>query len=325
MHIIPPPIWRRVQLTNFTNWQKLADFLQLSEIQRQSIDPAPNFPLNVPLRLAEKMRKGDLDDPLLRQFLPTKAEQVQTPDFISDPIGDSFCTLTPKLLQKYQGRALLLCSSACAMHCRFCFRQNFGYERQGQVFETELASIAADTDLEEVILSGGDPLSLSNEILIQLIQRLSTISHIRRLRVHTRFPIGIPERLDTELIRCVKDLPLQMWWIIHSNHPRELDDDVLVALTKLRKAGAVVMNQAVLLKDVNDDVETQKALCEKLIDNGIVPYYLHQLDRVAGAAHFEVPVEQGKRIIEELRKQLPGYAVPRYVAEIYGEPSKTPL
>jgi EF-P beta-lysylation protein EpmB len=307
------------------HWEKLADYLELSSAQKSLIDTKPNFILNLPRRLAAKIEKGNLNDPLLLQFLPTLAEKTNRSDFVSDPTEDTTFCKSPKLLQKYQNRALLICTSACAMHCRYCFRQNFDYDQQGAIFEKEIQIIAEDSSIHEIILSGGDPLSLSNDILEDLFQRLSQIPHIRRIRIHTRFPIGIPERIDSTLLAILRAVPVQMWIIIHANHARELDEDVLAALSSLRKLGIVMMNQSVLLRGVNDNLESLKDLCEKLANNGIVPYYLHQLDRVAGSEHFEVSVEKGKWLVSELRKQLSGYAIPTYVAEIAGKQSKTPL
>lgn len=247
------------------------------------------------------------------------------PAYVNDPTEDSSFCKSSKLLQKYQNRALLICTSACAMHCRYCFRQNFDYDQQGADFDKEIDIISQDSSLHEIILSGGDPLSLSNEILADLFQKLSKIPHISRIRIHTRFPIGIPERIDPPFLKILENSSKMVWFTIHSNHARELDDEVLASLARIRKLGVVLMNQSVLLQGVNDDIQTLKDLCEKLVDNGIIPYYLHQLDRVAGSSHFEVPIEKGKWLISELRKQLSGYAIPMYVAEIAGEHSKTPL
>lgn len=320
-----PPVWRQIQKTNFVQWDKLADFLQLTEEQRRQIDPKPQFPLNLPCRLVSKIEKGNLNDPLLRQFLPLKQERQHALAFVDDPVGDLACRRTSKLLHKYSSRVLLVSTSACAMHCRYCFRQNYPYESSGHDFENEIRLIAADESIREVILSGGDPLSLSNHNLCKLFSSLSLIKHIKRVRLHTRFPIGIPERIDAELLQMFQEFPKQIWVVIHSNHPNELDEDVLASLKAIQKLGIPVLNQSVLLRGVNDDAATLKTLCEKLVDQGITPYYLHQLDRVQGAAHFEVAEEKGLKLIEELRAQLSGYAVPSYVREISGEASKTPI
>lgn len=314
--------WRRVLRTNFTNWRELSLFLQLDEQQQSEIAIRPDFPLNLPFRLAEKIAKGTLDDPILRQFLPTHAEAKILPGFAADPVGDEHCQKTTKLLQKYQGRVLLVCTSACAMHCRYCFRQNFDYDVELKGFAKELEQIASDPTIREVILSGGDPLSLSDAVLEGLFQDLSAIPHLKRLRFHTRFPIGIPERIDQSLLSILERMPLQIWFIIHANHPRELDDNVLSALQQLQRRGIMVLNQSVLLKGVNDSADVLADLSERLVDHGILPYYLHQLDRVQGSGHFEVPESEGHALIEELQKRLSGYAVPKYAREVAGEPGK---
>ena len=244
--------------------------------------------------------------------------------YSSDPIGDIPSRKSAKLLHKYDGRVLLVCTSACVMHCRYCFRQNFDYEPQPG-FTEELELITADPTIHEVILSGGDPLSLNNQTLKQLLTKLSEIPHLTRLRFHTRFPIGIPERLDDEFIAILTSLKQSVWFVIHVNHASELDYDILERLGELRRQGIIILNQSVLLKGVNDSAQALKDLCEKLVDNGILPYYLHQLDRVQGTGHFEVDENVGVKLINELSMCLPGYAVPKYVREISGEPSKTSL
>lgn len=230
-----------------------------------------------------------------------------------------------KLLHKYKGRALLVCTSVCAMHCRYCFRQNFAYDTANKSFSQELALIREDPSLHEIILSGGDPLSLSDNRLQELFVELSSIPHITRIRFHTRFPIGIPERITHAFMALLQSLPQQIWFVLHINHYRELDEDIIRKIRELQKIGVVVLNQSVLLKGVNDNVETLKELCEQLVNHGVLPYYLHQLDRVQGAAHFEVDEKKGQQLIQALAAQLPGYAVPKYVREIPGEPNKTAL
>ena len=318
-------LWREIQRKNFIHWEKLADFLELTLAQRKGILSQLNFPLNLPIRLAEKIEKSTLEDPILRQFLPTTKEKDRSSGFVLDPVGDDLARKCGKLIHKYEGRVLLICSSACAMHCRYCFRQNFDYEVKEKGFEKELEMISQDPSIREVILSGGDPLSLSNDVLKGLLKSLDEISHVTRIRFHSRFPIGIPERIDEEFQNILKNLRSQVWFVLHCNHPRELDTEVISRLQSLQKFGAVLLNQAVLLRGVNDSVETQKELCETLVDHGILPYYLHQLDRVKGAAHFEVPEEEGIQIMQELSSQLSGYAVPKYVREVAGEESKTPI
>lgn len=321
----PPISWQQILRQNFTCWEPLADFLQLSSTQREQILKKSDFSLNLPVRLAQKIAKGTLEDPILRQFLPTVTEKQSVLGFVKDPVGDTACQKTPKLLHKYEGRVLLVCTGACAMHCRFCFRQKYHYEIKDKTFENEIEIIASDESIHEVILSGGDPLSLPDYLLKRILDGLSTIPHVKRIRFHTRFPIGIPERIDDSFIDMLKEVKQQIWFIIHSNHPRELDDEVLSRLKSLHKLGVVLLCQTVLLRGVNADIKTLKEMCEKLSDNGILPYYLHQLDRVEGAAHFEVPEQEGLMLIKELSTQLSGYAVPRYVREDAGAPGKTIL
>jgi EF-P beta-lysylation protein EpmB len=317
------PIWKQVLRQNFTDFSKLAEFLELTEQQRNTLIAHPKFSLNLPMRLAQKIAKGTLDDPILKQFLPSILENQHDPTFIDDPVGDQFCRKSSKLLHKYQGRVLLVCTSACAMHCRYCFRQHFDYNGTNKLFEEELQLIAADASINEVILSGGDPLSLDDRILSDVLQNLANIPHIRKVRFHTRFPIGIPERIDNNFLNILKSTPLQFWFIIHCNHAHELDADILSALKSIHRLGIPILNMSVLLKGVNDNMEALKTLCATLVDHGIFPYYLNQLDRVQGAAHFDVPEWRGKELIQELSTILPGYALPRYVKEISGKPSKT--
>jgi len=316
--------WRLILRKNFTQLTALADFLELSATQREQLTLS-SFSLNVPLRLAQKMAKGTLDDPLVRQFLPLKEEQIQDPHFVTDPVGDELCRKGPKLLHKYEGRVLLVCTSACAMHCRYCFRQNFSYEVSNKLFATELDLIREDPSIHEVILSGGDPLSLSDELLGDLLSQLASIPHVTRVRFHTRFQIGIPERIDESFLDILSKFPRQLIFVFHINHPNELDGEVIASIKALQRYGCMTLNQSVLLKGVNDDVQTLKSLCEALVDQGVLPYYLHQLDRVQGTAHFEVDEEAGRELIREVTKCLSGYAVPKYVREISGEPHKTTL
>jgi len=291
-------------------------------------DAAGRFPLFVPRGFVARMRPGDAADPLLRQVLPLADETVDVPGFVADPVDDHAAKRQAGLLQKYHGRVLLVATSTCAVHCRYCFRRHFPYDeapRSLAEWEPAFDEIAADASLREVIFSGGDPLTLVDATLATMIERLEAIPHLRRLRIHTRLPIVIPERVTDELVSMLRDSRLTPIVVLHANHANELDRHVAAAVARLAEAGVMLFNQAVLLAEVNDSVEAQAALCERLIDLRVTPYYLHQLDRVAGAAHFEVPVATGRRIIEELRARLPGYAVPRYVQEVAGAPSKIEL
>ncbi len=316
------PLWRQIQKNNFTRLEPLLDFLQIDVAKREQIAARPAFILNLPQRLAAKMEKNNINDPLFRQFVPLTEEGNQTVGFLPDPVQDRHFQKTKKILQKYHGRALIVASSACAMHCRYCFRQNFPYETEEKGFEEELAYLARDPSLSEVILSGGDPLSLSDGSLSQLFRGLNAISHIKRIRFHTRFPIGIPERIDPSFLDLLASSTQQIIFVVHVNHARELDLDVTEALKKIQALAIPVLNQSVLLRGVNDQPETLLDLSHALLNSGIIPYYLHCLDPVQGAAHFAVSEEEGRQLIRYLQEHLSGFGVPRLAREEPGLSSK---
>jgi EF-P beta-lysylation protein EpmB len=287
---------------------------------------AARFGLRVPRGFIGRMRRGDPDDPLLRQVLPLGAELAAAEGFTSDPVGDLASAAAPGVLHKYDGRALLVTTGACAVHCRYCFRREFPYgEHVGGRGRTALAAIAADSSLREVILSGGDPLSLSTGRLAELSAALEAIPHLQRLRIHTRQPIVLPERVDAALLDWLGRQRLQTVIVIHANHAAELDAAVAAALAALAARGATLLNQSVLLAGVNDTIDALESLSERLFAVGVLPYYLHLLDRVRGAGHFEVPEARAIALVEALRHRLPGYLVPRLVREEPGAGSKTPV
>lgn len=318
-----PPKWRLIQRENFTSTAKLAAFLELDPEKKLMLLDHPRFSLNVPKRLALKMGKNNIHDPLLRQFVPLVEELVKAPGFQKDPVQDISFRQEKKILHKYEGRALLLPTGACAMNCRYCFRQNFPYETEEKSYERELAYIKTRTELSEIILSGGDPLSLSDDSLRQILESLEQIPHIKRIRFHTRFPIGIPERIDNSFLEILSNFTKQIFFIIHCNHAKELDMDVGIAITNLKKLGISVLNQSVLLKGVNDDEKTFFDLCQTLVDYGVIPYYLHLLDPVENASHFHVSDQRGKELIKYVQSRLSGFGVPRLVRESPGLQSKT--
>jgi EF-P beta-lysylation protein EpmB len=286
------------------------------------------FPLFVPSSYLRRMERGNPEDPLLRQVLPVAEESGEAVGYDEDPVGDRAAICAAGLLHKYAGRALLVLTGACAVHCRYCFRRHFPYAQLPQAesaWDRPLAALAADDSIQEVILSGGDPLMWVDRRLATLARRISAIGHIRRLRVHTRLPVMIPGRVTDTLVDWLAGGRLTPVVVVHANHARELSEDVAAAMARLHRAGVMLLNQAVLLRRVNDTVAAQVSLSERLVQLRVVPYYLHQLDRVRGAAHFEVPVERGQEIVAALRRQLPGYAVPRYVREVAGEPYKVSL
>lgn len=287
-----------------------------------------SFRVFAPRSYVAKMVPGDSNDPLLLQVLPQHGEALDAEDFVADAVGDVEATLAPGLIHKYRGRVLLIATGACAIHCRYCFRQHFPYEstpRSLEAWQPAIKQIAKDKSIDEVILSGGDPLTLVDELLERLVAVIEQIPHVRRLRIHTRLPIVIPQRVTDELIGWLTKSRLVPFVVIHANHPRELEGDVASAIAKLIRAGVSVLNQSVLLNGVNDDVDTLTALSQALVNMRVVPYYLHQLDRVKGTMHFEVPITRGMELMEQLRARLPGYAVPRYVQEVRGESSKRVL
>ena len=304
---------------------ELCKLVGLPELEPQARRAARVFPLFAPCGFIARMQTGDRHDPLLRQVLPLDEELSPAQGFSADPVGDGAATLSPGLLQKYASRALIVATGACAVHCRYCFRRAFPYSdspRSPADWQPALDRIAADAGVDEVILSGGDPLTLVDAQLAALAARIAQIPHVRRLRVHTRLPIMIPERVNDELLAWLCGSRLTPIVVLHANHPAEIDDEVAAAIARLVDAGVPLLNQAVLLRGVNDNVDTLTDLCRRLVDLRVMPYYLHQLDRVAGGAHFEVPEDVGRAMITALRSRLPGYAVPRYVREEPGADSK---
>jgi EF-P beta-lysylation protein EpmB len=287
---------------------------------------ARDFPLFAPRPYLARMERGNPRDPLLRQILPLEAELHSPPGFSADPVGDEAARVVPGLLQKYEGRVLLITTPACAVHCRYCFRRHFPYgetPRSVAAWQGALEAIAADESIHEVILSGGDP--LVDSLLAELAERLAAIPHVQRLRIHTRLPIMIPQRIDAALLGWLRGTRLTPIMVIHANHSNELEGPAAAAIGRLVDAGVPVLNQSVLLAGVNDNLDVLTALSERLVNLRAMPYYLHQLDRVAGAAHFEVPAERGLELLAGLRRRMPGYAVPRYVQEMSGEPHKVIL
>ncbi|KTG16115.1 MULTISPECIES: EF-P beta-lysylation protein EpmB [unclassified Guyparkeria] len=271
---------------------------------------------------------GDPDDPIARQFRIDPRESLDVPGFDADPVGDLAANAVPGVLHKYHGRALLVLTGACAVHCRYCFRRHFPYGDQRldePALDRALDYLAYDPDMTEVILSGGDPLVLSSRRLAGVLGRLAELPHLRRLRIHSRIPTVAPERIDERLCDALAAFPVPVVLVAHVNHPRELGPASREAFERLRRAGVTLLNQSVLLREVNDEVEVLAALSESLFEQGVLPYYLHHLDPVAGAAHFAVDADTGRALVDALRARLPGYLVPRFVVEEAGEPNKTPL
>ena len=292
------------------------------------------FPTFVSLEFLARIAPGNPHDPLLRQVLAIGEEMIATTGFVNDPVGDELSIVAPGLLQKYAKRALVIATGVCGIHCRYCFRREFDYSiaetnpptsPQGDVWEPAVNELRERVDIDEVILSGGDPLTLSDSKLGRLISAIESIPHVKRLRIHSRMPIVIPQRVTDEFLNRLQASRLATWIVVHCNHVAEIDASVETSIARMVDAGIPILNQAVLLHGVNDSVDALESLCRRLVDLRVQPYYLHQLDRVRGAAHFEVSIARGKAIIEQLRERLPGYAIPRYAFEEPGKKSKTAL
>jgi EF-P beta-lysylation protein EpmB len=319
--------WQHALANAIKDPQQLLAQLNLSE-QLTAIDAEliKQFPLRVPQAYIDKMQIGNPKDPLLRQVFPLIDEAFNPDHFVSDPVGDALAISTPGVLQKYHGRALLLTTGACAIHCRYCFRRHFPYSDSNPLasqWQQTLTQLATDNSVNEVILSGGDPLALGDDKLSKLVNDIESIPHIKRLRIHTRLPVVLPERINTACLTWLQATRLQVVMVIHANHANELDATSANALQALANAGCQLLNQAVLLKGINDSEEALIALSERLFERNVMPYYLHLLDRVKGASHFEVSEQTGIDLINAIRKKLPGYLVPRLVREQQGEASKT--
>lgn len=325
----PAELWQESLSDLITDPRELADFLQLD----QRLDPAgeqalAQFPLKVPRAFAERMEKGNWRDPLLRQVWPSFTEEREAPGFTADPLRERHYNPRPGLLHKYRGRVLLIAAPHCAIHCRYCFRREFDYRENSPAraeWREAFDYIRGDASIEEVILSGGDPLALGDGQLRWLLESISGIPHVTTVRIHTRLPVVIPERVSGELLAMLRDFRKQVVVVIHCNHAQEIDTPVAAALSLLHRAGVTLLNQSVLLQGVNDDAAAISALSKRLFAENVLPYYLHLPDRVAGTRHFAVTLEAAEAIMRELQACLPGYLVPRLVREDPGEPAKTRL
>lgn len=325
----PAPRWQALWRDAVRDPAELLALLGLDPaLAGTSAEAARQFSLRVPRGFVARMRPGDPDDPLLRQVLPLDAEMRPMPGFSLDAVGDAAAKAGDGVIRKYRGRALLVATGSCAINCRYCFRRHFPYAEEAAAaagWQRTVALVRDDTSIDEVILSGGDPWSLATHKLAELTGALAAIPHLRRLRVHTRLPVVLPERVDDALVEWLAALPWPVTVVLHANHAREFDASVDAALHRLRQAGATLLNQAVLLKGVNDSVDALCALSERGFEAGVLPYYLHQLDRVQGAAHFEVDDSRARRLHAAVAARLSGYLVPRLVREVAGDPGKRPL
>jgi EF-P beta-lysylation protein EpmB len=324
-----PADWRHQWRDAVRDPRELLSLLGLDALASRISDAAAaQFPMRVPRSFVARMRHGDPHDPLLRQVLPIDDENRIVPGFDLDAVGDVAARTAHGVLQKYRGRALLVATGSCAVHCRYCFRRHFDYAGDTAAagnWREAVARIAEDPTIEEVLLSGGDPLSLATPKLAELTDALAAIPHLRRLRIHTRLPIVLPDRVDDALVAWLRALPWPVVVVVHANHANEFDATVDAAMARLRGAGATLLNQAVLLRAVNDDLEALADLGMRGLAAGVIPYYLHQLDRVQGAAHFEVDDATALDLHRALRARTSGYLVPRLVRELPGDTGKRPL
>jgi EF-P beta-lysylation protein EpmB len=323
------PIWQQ-QLANAI--QDVDELLRLVKLDAGQLGisetASQQFSLRITREYVSRIRPGQPNDPLLRQILPIEAETRKVDHFVNDPVGDHLAHIAEGVLHKYQGRALLLTTGACAIHCRYCFRRHFPYAEANAAradWSQALDYLQTHDDIHEVILSGGDPLTLTDTRLASLIKKIEKISHINTLRIHTRLPVVLPQRVCDEMLEWLRGSHLQMVIVIHCNHAQEIDPQVRLALNSLKENGAILLNQAVLLRGINNSVSALKALSVSLFEAGVLPYYLHMLDPVAGAAHFDVDETVARELISELQTLLPGYLVPRLVREFAGRLSKTSI
>ncbi|MCY3542254.1 MAG: EF-P beta-lysylation protein EpmB [Gammaproteobacteria bacterium] len=316
-------VWQAILRSSVRSVRELQHLL---ELQDKQIDWTKDsaFSLHVPRTFVERMEKGNPRDPLLLQVVPSREELSSTEGYVPDPLKENEFLLHGGVVKKYANRALVITTQACPVHCRYCFRRHFGYStHQLTDFQSTLDTLSNDPSIAEVILSGGDPLTLSNAKLEAFIHQIQRINHIRILRIHTRFPVMIPQRVTPALVEILSKTRLKVVIVVHINHPNEVDDSVHGAIEQLRNAQIDVFNQSVLLKGVNDSVQILSTLMHRVFEIGVVPYYLHLFDPVAGAHHFDLPETTAFALWKKLHSQLPGYLVPRLVREVPHQPAKT--
>ncbi|WP_020682854.1 EF-P beta-lysylation protein EpmB [Marinobacterium rhizophilum] len=327
-------------VTLLDDWQQLlshtiddpAELLRLLELPAELLAPARaaagDFPLRVPAPYLNRIRKGDPADPLLRQVLPLGAERISVPGYVTDPLAEAAANHHDGLIHKYKRRVLLILTGACAINCRYCFRRHFPYDdnRLGpEQWQQVLDYLRQHAEVNEVIFSGGDPLATSDKRLARMVRDLAEIPHLSRIRVHSRLPVVIPQRVTDSLVDALTGTRLRSVMVLHANHANEIDTEVDQAVARLKGAGVTMLNQSVLLRGVNDSVEALQSLSERLFRAGVLPYYLFVLDAVAGAAHFDVSDNEARGLMRALQAELPGFLLPRLAREIPGRPAKTLL
>ena len=319
--------WRLQLAQSLRSTQELLRELQFSEQQIQQLSANDHgFSTLVPKAYAARMQPGNPRDPLLLQVLPQTAEAMSSSDFVADPLAEAEFNPTPGVVHKYHGRALLIAAGHCAINCRYCFRRHYPYheqQRSRSQWQASLAYLADDANIEEIILSGGDPLALTNNMLFALIDEIEALPDVQRLRIHTRLPVVLPARITTTLCQRLQTSRLQIVMVLHCNHPQEIDAQVVQACLRMQQAGISLLNQSVLLQGINADTDSLCALSKKLFSAAVLPYYLHLPDQVAGTQHFFVSQQQGQALLRSMQSQLPGYLVPRLVKEEPGQPHKT--
>jgi len=328
LHLCNENSWQKDLRQVVTDPEKLLSLLGInSDNYLQHFKARKLFPVRVPLPYIKRMTKGDIDDPLLMQVMPLSNEFVVTDGFMADPLQEHD-TVAEGLLHKYKHRVLMIVKAGCAINCRYCFRRHFPYQENSpnkQRWQQALTYIREHVDISEVIFSGGDPLMASDEHLTWLVEQIEAIPHVKRLRIHTRLPVVIPNRITPDLVNLLSQSRLKATMVLHINHGNEIDTDVTNALELLRVARIPLFNQSVILKGINDNAKTLIALCEKAFDSGIMPYYLHLFDPVQGAAHFDVKEEIAIKIVKEMLSTLPGFLMPKLVREVAGQTNKTPI
>jgi len=317
--------WQQELAEGFNNINEICEYLNITQLSKNFIEANSNFPLRVPRGFVDRMEKNNINDPLLKQILPIKSESLETLGFTYDPVGDIESIAETGIIHKYHGRVLVITTGSCAINCRYCFRRNFPYDDYQLTTTKHLKAInyiESHQDISEVILSGGDPLLLSDQKLMGLIYKLESIPHIKRIRIHSRIPIVLPARITAKLCDELSAIKKDLILVVHSNHANELNQQVKLACERLKNANITLLNQAVLLKGINDSADQLCVLHEKLFTFHIMPYYLHLLDKAVGTAHFEVSQNNGIHLMNQIKKVLPGYLVPKLVREQAGAANK---
>lgn len=322
-------VWQDALSDLITDPKELLEIVEIdTSYLKDAYQAARLFPLRVTRSYVERMEKGNVKDPLLLQVLPLGLETKVVEGYGPDPLQEKEANPISGLLHKYHGRVLVTLTSMCAIHCRYCFRRHFPYSENNpgkKGWESIFSYVAADPSISEVILSGGDPLAVSDSMLQAFIEGITEITHVKRLRIHTRLPIVLPERITSRLLQLFSSTSLEVVMVVHANHANEISLGVKESLGGLKKVGVTLLNQSVLLKNINDSVESLCELSESLFSCGVIPYYLHVLDKVQGAAHFDLGENEAQNLYSAMVQRLPGYLVPRLAREEAGKPSKTLL